>query len=75
MNISKMSILGFIMVGVLTNGSPTFAADFYAGKSIQLVVGTTAGGGYDTNGRLVARHLSKFIPGNPNVVVVNMPGA
>ena len=52
------------------------AADgFYKGKTLTLIVGTIAGGGYDANGRLVARHIGRFIPGAPNVVVQNMPGA
>ncbi len=50
-------------------------ADFYKGKQIQLVVGYGAGGGYDLNARLLARHLGNFIPGNPAIVVQNMPGA
>jgi len=50
-------------------------ADFYAGKQISLLIGTTAGGGYDAYGRLVARHISRHIPGNPVVVAKNMPGA
>jgi tripartite-type tricarboxylate transporter receptor subunit TctC len=50
-------------------------ADAYAGKSITLIVGSDAGGGYDTNARVMARHLGKHIPGNPGVLVKNMPGA
>ena len=42
---------------------------------LNLVVGYGPGGGYDITARLVARHLGKFIPGNPSVVVQNMPGA
>jgi tripartite-type tricarboxylate transporter receptor subunit TctC len=49
--------------------------DFYAGKTITLSIGFTPGGGYDLYGRLVARHLGKHIPGRPNIVVQNMPGA
>ena len=49
--------------------------DFYAGKQISLLIGTTAGGGYDAYGRLVARHIGRHIPGNPAVVAKNMPGA
>ena len=48
---------------------------FFKGKTINLVVGYTAGGGYDQYGRLLARHLGRHIPGNPNVIVQNMPGA
>jgi tripartite-type tricarboxylate transporter receptor subunit TctC len=49
--------------------------DFYNGKQINLVVGYGAGGGYDVYARLIARYLGKYIPGNPNVIVQNMPGA
>ena len=50
-------------------------ADFYKGKTVTLVVGYGPGGGYDVYARLVGRHLGRHIPGNPNVVVQNMPGA
>jgi tripartite-type tricarboxylate transporter receptor subunit TctC len=51
------------------------AEDFYAGKTLTILVGFSAGGGFDTNARALARHLGRHIPGTPNVVVVNMPGA
>jgi hypothetical protein len=50
-------------------------ADFYAGKQVSLIVGSSAGGGYDHLARLTSRHLGKHIPGNPLVVVQNMPAA
>jgi tripartite-type tricarboxylate transporter receptor subunit TctC len=50
-------------------------AQFYRGKQISLIVGSSAGGGYDTYARLLARHLGKYIPGNPIIVPSNMPGA
>jgi tripartite-type tricarboxylate transporter receptor subunit TctC len=50
-------------------------ADFYRGKQVNLVVGYGPGGGYDIYARLLARHLGRFIPGAPNVIVQNMPGA
>ena len=49
--------------------------DFYKGKTITFVVGGSAGGGYDTYTRLIARHFAQFIPGKPSTVVQNMPGA
>jgi tripartite-type tricarboxylate transporter receptor subunit TctC len=49
--------------------------DFYKGKTVNIVVGTGAGGGYDYYGRVVARYLPSQIPGTPNMVVQNMPGA
>ncbi|HEY6705109.1 MAG TPA: tripartite tricarboxylate transporter substrate-binding protein, partial [Xanthobacteraceae bacterium] len=50
-------------------------ADFYKGKQINLIVGYRPGGGYDIYARLLARHFSRFVPGSPNVIVQNMPGA
>jgi tripartite-type tricarboxylate transporter receptor subunit TctC len=50
-------------------------ASFYAGKTINLIVGSTPGGYYDIAGRVVARHFGQYIPGNPNVIVQNQPGA
>ena len=58
----------------LTGGAGA-QTDFYAGKQVKMIVGTGPGGGYDIYGRLLARHIGKHIPGKPNVVVVNMPGA
>ncbi len=51
------------------------AQDFYAGKTVTIVVGNTAGSGYDAYGRTLARHMPKYIPGKPTVIVQNMPGA
>jgi len=50
-------------------------ADFYKGRQVNLVVGYGPGGGYDVYARLIARHLGRYIPGNPSIVVQNMPGA
>lgn len=50
-------------------------SDFYRGKSVTIDIGFGAGGGYDTYARVLARHYGRFIPGNPNVVPRNMPGA
>jgi tripartite-type tricarboxylate transporter receptor subunit TctC len=49
--------------------------EFYTGKTITLSIGFTPAGGYDLYGRLVARHLGKHIPGKPNIIAQNMPGA
>ncbi len=50
-------------------------ADFYRGKQINIYAGSSAGGGYDTYARLLGRHIGRYIPGSPTVVVSNMPGA
>ena len=47
---------------------------FYRNRTVTLLVATSPGGRYDVNARLIARHLGRFIPGNPNVVVQNTPG-
>jgi tripartite-type tricarboxylate transporter receptor subunit TctC len=59
----------------MAQGSAQSGASFYAGKTITLVVGSTPGGYYDIAGRTIARHLGSFIPGKPNVIVQNQPGA
>src|SRR5262249_1307381 len=57
-------------------GSPAAAQDGdFAGKTITIHIGNTAGGTYDLMGRLVARHLGRFLPGHPTVIAENMPGA
>ena len=50
-------------------------ADFYKGKTVQFVIRSTAGTGYDQYGRLLARHMGRHIPGNPTIIVENAPGA
>ena len=50
-------------------------SDFYQGRTVTMIVTTSAGGGYDTLARAIARHIGKHIPGSPTVVVRNMPGA
>ena len=48
--------------------------DFYKGKTLDLIIPTSPGGDYDIRGRMLARHLTRFIPGNPAIVARNMPG-
>ena len=50
-------------------------SEFYRGKTVRIIVGFSAGGGYDQYSRVIARHLAKYIPGSPAVIVDNMPGA
>lgn len=50
-------------------------ADFYRGKTVTISVGSAAGGGYDTYSRVIARHMSRHIPGEPAIIVKNAPGA
>jgi len=69
--------VGALLLSVLaaSAGAPAQAADFYAGKTIRVIVGFDAGGGFDVQARTLARHLGKYIPGKPTLVVENMPGA
>ena len=64
-----------VAVAAMLTAAPAGAADFYAGKSIDLLIGAAPAGGYDIYGRVVARHLAHHIPGQPSIVVKNMPGA
>jgi tripartite-type tricarboxylate transporter receptor subunit TctC len=56
-------------------GAAQDPAAFYRGKTMRIVVGFSSGGGYDVYARVLARHIGRYIPGNPTVVVQNMPGA
>lgn len=71
----RLGIVSLILAFVAVGGASAQADDFYKGKTIRLVVGFSAGGGFDTYARALARHMSKHIPGNPSVVVENMTGA
>src|SRR5262249_36639328 len=71
----RLAALTTLASVALANSGPCGAQDFYVGKSIQLVIGFDVGGGYDLYARTVARHWSRHIPGNPNFVPQNMPGA
>jgi tripartite-type tricarboxylate transporter receptor subunit TctC len=66
------------VVAALTLAAPARAQsveEFYRGKTVTILIGFSAGGGYDLYARLLARHFGKHIPGNPTVVAQNMPGA
>jgi tripartite-type tricarboxylate transporter receptor subunit TctC len=68
-------VAAFAAVSTSPAQSQDAVEQFFRGKTINIYVGSSAGGGYDTYGRLVARHLGKQIPGQPTIVVQNMPGA
>src|SRR5262245_18184809 len=65
-------------LGALVTASGTFAdprEEFYKGRQVGFVIGSNTGGTYGLYGRLLAAHLGRHIPGNPTVIVTNMPGA
>ena len=68
-------VLGAIMLATGGSAKADDIADFYRGKKLSLIVSTDAGGGYDIWARLLARHFSRHMPGNPDIVVQNMPGS
>jgi tripartite-type tricarboxylate transporter receptor subunit TctC len=72
----KKSFARIILIALIAFMVPqaVHADDFYAGKTVRLYIGFGPGGGYDVYGRLLARHLKRFIPGSPTVVPENMPG-
>jgi tripartite-type tricarboxylate transporter receptor subunit TctC len=71
-------MLIFCFLTILPGIAPEAGAQgdqFYKGKTIRIIVGSTAGGFYDRWGRLFAKYMGKYIPGQPEIVVQNMPGA
>jgi tripartite-type tricarboxylate transporter receptor subunit TctC len=76
--ITLMARPALILVAFALSASASAAdpvADFYQGKTMRVIIGYGAGGGYDIYGRLAAEFLGKFIPGHPTVIPQNMPGA
>ena len=64
------------MIGLVIMIGPAAAQEpYYKGKTVRIIVGFTAGGGFDTYSRALARHMPKYIPGSPTIIVENMPGA
>jgi tripartite-type tricarboxylate transporter receptor subunit TctC len=68
------SILAAVALLVAASQGIASAEDFYRGKTIRLVVPSAPGGGYDASGRSLALHMAKHIPGEPTIIVQNMPG-
>ena len=74
--ITRRTLLGSLLsVGLAAGKAHADAADFYKGKTLNIVVGYGPGGGYDLFARLLARYIGNYIPGKPAVTVQNMPGA
>lgn len=66
---------GLLLAGAVAPALAQSGADFYKGRQLTIMVGFPPGGGYDIYARVLARHISRFVPGGPTVVVQNMPGA
>jgi tripartite-type tricarboxylate transporter receptor subunit TctC len=72
---AHVSVIAIVLAAAPLAAAPTQAQHYYAGKTVELLVGAPPGGGYDIYARAVARHLGRHIPGEPAIVVKNMPGA
>src|SRR3954447_8973238 len=68
-------LLPLAVAGLVAATPLAQAQDFYKGKTLTIVVGFSPGGGYDVNARRSSRHIAKHIPGNPSIIVQNMPSA
>jgi tripartite-type tricarboxylate transporter receptor subunit TctC len=73
MKVAAIMVALLLSLGSAASADPV--ADFYAGKTLRMLVGYGPGGGYDIYGRLVAEFLPKYLPGHPSIVTENMPGA
>jgi len=73
--LSRLQALIVALLAAAGLSGAASAQDFYRGRTINLIVGNATGGGYDAYARLLARHMPKYIPGEPLFVVRNMPGA
>ena len=71
----RCRLLFWLSAGIIMIAAPSRGDDFYKGKTIRVIVGGSAGGGFDIYTRAMARHMGKHIPGNPNLIVENMTGA
>lgn len=70
-----VTVLALLASGMVNNAPADEIAEFYKGNTITLVIGSAAGGGYDIYARLIDRHMARHIPGKPNIISQNMPGA
>jgi len=68
-------VLSWLVLACAVAVPPASAADLYHGKTLTVIVGYAPGGGVDATARAITRHLARFIPGQPNIVVQNMEGA
>jgi tripartite-type tricarboxylate transporter receptor subunit TctC len=75
MRLGKRALIATVGFLALNISSVAFGDDFFKGKTLRLMVFGAAGGGYDTYTRMIARHITKYVPGNPSTIVENMEGA
>jgi tripartite-type tricarboxylate transporter receptor subunit TctC len=68
-------VMGAALLLAATSSALAGVEEFYKGRTLQVIIGYSAGGGYDLYGRILAHHIGRHIPGNPLVTALNMPGA
>jgi tripartite-type tricarboxylate transporter receptor subunit TctC len=73
--IRLLALLATACIGAAASARADDVADFYKGKQLRLIVGSSVGGGYDLYSRALARHIVHHIPGNPTIIVQNQPAA
>jgi tripartite-type tricarboxylate transporter receptor subunit TctC len=73
--IAQISIAAMVLLGCSDLGGAQTPADFFKGRTIDLYIGYSVGGGYDVYARMIARHMGRHIPGNPTIIPKNMEGA
>ncbi len=71
----RLTAVTLALIGASVSAQADAVSDFYRGRTVNLAIGYAPGGGYDLYARTLARHIGRHIPGNPNIVVQNMPGA
>src|SRR3954451_21831746 len=71
----RFAVIAIASFCLLVPAHPSQAQDFFRGKTIRLLVGSQVGASYDSYARILARHMPRHIPGQPIIVVQNMPGA
>ena len=70
-----LALFAVIIALSIIHGTTFGAAPFYEGKTIRIIVGMSPGGGFDNYARILSRHMAKYIPGKPAIIVENMTGA
>jgi tripartite-type tricarboxylate transporter receptor subunit TctC len=72
-NLTRLLVSVFIIAAPSWARAASADQDFYRGKTIRIIVGFAAGGGFDAYARVIARNMGRHIPGNPSIIVDNMP--
>jgi len=71
----QITLMSLFLAFIASSAAAQTAENLYKGKTIRMIVGTSAGGGFDTYTRTLARHFGRHVPGQPSIIVENMPGA